>query len=125
MDAEELKQRTRAFSLRVVKLAASLPQGRIGDVFARQLVRSGTSIAANYRAACLGRSRAEFIAKMGIVREEADETVFWIEMAADAELVTPKRVRDLIVEGNEILAIVSASRSTARTRAKKPPPNRQ
>lgn len=125
MDAEELKQRTKAFSLRVVKLAASLPQGRIGDVFARQLVRSGTSVAANYRAACLGRSRAEFIAKMGIVREEADETIFWIEMAADAELVTPKRVQELIVEGNEILAIVSASRTTARIRAKKSPPNRQ
>ena len=116
MNAEELKQRTRGFALRAVKLAASLPKGRIGDVFARQLVRSGTSVAANYRATCLARSRAEFLAKLGLVQEEADETVFWIEMAADAGLVRKKLVEDLVSEGNEILAIIVASRKTAKTR---------
>ena len=119
MDASELQERTKAFALRVVKLAASLPQGRIGDVFARQLVRSGTSAAANYRAACLARSRAEFVSKMGIVQEEADETLFWIEMVADAGLVKKTRVEKLALEAREILAIIIASRKTAKSRQQK------
>jgi four helix bundle protein len=116
VDAEEMKKRTRTFSLRVVKLAAALPMDRIGDVFARQLVRCGTSVAANYRAACLGRSKAEFTAKLGTVQEEADETVFWIEMAADADLIKPHLVESLLAEGREILAIIAASRKTAKSR---------
>ena len=116
MNAEELKARTKAFALRVVKLAAALPRGRVGDVFARQMVSSATSVAANYRAACLARSSAEFIAKIGIVQEEADETIFWMEMAADANLVKAKLVEGLVAEGREILAIIIASRKTAKRR---------
>ena len=116
MDAQELKERTKAFALRVVKLAASLRRTPIADVFARQMVRAGTSVAANYRAACLARSRAEFVAKIGIAQEEADETVFWIEMAADAGLVKGELVRNLLSEGREVLAIIIASRKTAKTK---------
>ncbi|MFA6134104.1 MAG: four helix bundle protein [Phycisphaerae bacterium] len=114
MTPEELRRRTRDFSLRIVKLASSLPHSREGDVFARQLVRCGTSVAANYRAACRARSHAEFVAKIGIVEEEADETVFWIEMAADAGLVAQRMIAELATEGREILAIITASRKTAR-----------
>ena len=122
MNAEEMRRRTRAFCLRVVKLASSLPKSRISDVFVRQMVRSSTSVAANYRAACMGRSKAEFVSKLGIVQEEADETVFWIELAADAGLVKPKLVEELVAEGREILAIIVASRKTARR--KKPSPKK-
>jgi len=116
MNAEQLKQRTKAFSLRVVRFASSLPKDRVSDVFARQLVRCGTSVAANYRAACLARSRAEFAAKIGIVQEEADETLFWIEMAEEAGLVQGSLVKDLLAEGGEILAIIIASRKTAKSK---------
>ena len=119
MNAEELKQRTKASSLRVVKLAAALPKNQIANIFIKQLVRSGTSVAANYRAACLARSQAEFVAKIGIVREEADETVFWMEMACDAGLIKKDLVEDLISEGKEILAIVIASHKTAKSRNRK------
>ena len=114
MTPEELKKRLHAFGLRIVKLASALPHGRIGGVFTRQLVRCGTSVAANYRAACRGRSRSEFVAKLGIVEEEADETLFWIETACDSGLVKRPLVEPLHAEGKEILAIVVASRKTAK-----------
>ena len=114
-----MKKRTRAFSLRVIKLAASLPRNRISDTFVRQMVRSATGTAANYRAACLARSKAEFISKLGIAQEEADEAVFWIELAAEANLVKQKLVESLIIEGKEILAIIIASRKTAKRRPAK------
>jgi len=114
-----MQTRTRELALRVVKLASSLPRTRIGDVFARQLVRCGTSVPANYRSACRARSHAEFLAKLGVVEEEADETVFWIELAADAGLIARPRVADLLREGNEILAIVTASRKTAKSKSKR------
>jgi len=116
MRAEDLKGRTKSFALRVVKLATSLPRNRVGDVLARQMIRSGTSVAANYRAACLARSRAEFVSKMGIVQEEADETIFWIEITADAGLIKPKLVEGLLRENKELLAIIIASRKTAKAR---------
>jgi four helix bundle protein len=97
-------------------MVGALPRNRIADVFAGQLVRSSTSVAANYRAACRGRSHAEFIAKIGVVEEEADESVFWIELSAEAGLTKPQRVSDLASEGREILAIVTASRKTAKRR---------
>ena len=125
MKAEDLKNRTRAFALRVVKVGNSLPKGRVGEIFARQMIRSGTSIAANYRAACLARSRPEFISKIGIVQEEADETIFWIEMAVDAELVGKKLVEELIMEGKEILAIIIASRKTAKAKKESTKTNRK
>ena len=118
MNADEMKRRTRGFCLRAIKLCSSLPQDRIADVFARQMVRASTSVAANYRAACLARSRAEFLAKLGIVQEEADESVFWVELAADAGLVKPELVADLIAEGKQILAIVIASRKTMKISGK-------
>src|ERR1700745_2231834 len=83
----DLKKRTKAFALRILKLADALPKTTAGRALASQIVRSGTSVAANYRAACRARSTADFIAKMGIVEEEADETLFWLELVEDTELV--------------------------------------
>jgi four helix bundle protein len=115
MDATELKARTRALALRVLKFSERLPKTRSADVVARQVFRPATSVAANYRAACLARSRAEFIAKLGIAQEEADETVFWIEFAVDAGWVKPALVKDLIGECRQVLTIIIASRKTARS----------
>ncbi len=111
---KDLKQRTQAFALRVVRLVEALPRGRTADVIGRQLLRSATSVGANYRAACRGRSRAEFIAKMGIVEEEADETIYWIELLIGADLVEAARVELLLQEANELLAIIVTSIRTAR-----------
>jgi four helix bundle protein len=114
MTPEEMKKRTKLFALRVVRLASAFPRSRAGDVIGRQLIKSGTSVAANYRASCMARSRAEFIAKLGVVQEEADEAVFWIDFAVDAELAKRTLVEDLIQEGKEILSIIVASKKTAR-----------
>jgi len=122
MTPAKLKQRTMDYALRCVKLAGSLPKGSVGDPIARQLVRSATSVAANYRASCRARSRADFVSKMGIVEEEADESLFWIEFGVEAGVIKTSRVDGLLREGNEIVAIVAASRKTARSRAKKPKP---
>jgi four helix bundle protein len=111
---EQLQIRTRAFALRIAKLAESLPRTRSGNHFANQLLRCGTSVGANYRAACRARSASEFCAKFGIVEEEADESVFWMEMLVDAGLVAKKRLIPLIDEANEILSMVIASIKTAR-----------
>jgi four helix bundle protein len=110
----ELRNRTKAFSLRIVRLCDSLPSRRSSNVIATQLLRSGMSVAANYRAAGRARSKAEFIAKLGIVVEEADESVFWLELLVDAEIVSAKRLEPLLTEANELLAIFSASRTTSR-----------
>ena len=115
MTPEELRARTKAFSLRVVRLVTSLPTGRVGNTFGSQLLRSATSVAANYRAACRARSYADFTSKLGLVEEEADETAFWIEMVADAGLVKRARVEKLLQEAREVLAIITASRKTARS----------
>lgn len=114
MTPEEMKQRTKRFALRVVRVMQSLPRAREADVLGRQLLKSGTSVGANYRAACRGRSQAEFIAKLGIVEEEADESLYWMELLTEADLVKPDRLPDLMTEGSEILAIVVASINTAR-----------
>jgi four helix bundle protein len=119
MTPEELKKRTMGYALRCVKLADSLPKGPTGSTIARQLVRSSTSTAANYRAACLARSKAEFISKLGIVEEEADETVFWIEFAIEAGLTRKKLVSELVAEGREITAIIVSSRKTAKARQRR------
>jgi len=109
----ELKQRTKAFALRVLKLASALPQNTFGRVLGGQLVRSGTSVGANYRAACRGRSKAEFIAKLGTVEEEADESAYWMELIMDDGLLPVERVESLCEEACQITAIVAASRLTA------------
>ena len=116
--AEELRERTKRFALRVVKLAQSLPHSREARVLGTQLLRAGTSIAANYRAACRGRSRAEFIAKLGIVVEEADETLFWCELLVESGIVKEKTMDGFMMEAKEILSIFAAAQRTARSRSK-------
>jgi four helix bundle protein len=118
MTADELKARTKQFALRVIKLVAALPKNIEGRAIANQLVRSGTSVAANYRAACRGRSRTEFIARMGIVLEEADETQLWLELIIDAKLLPPKRVQPLLDEAGELVAIFVTSRKSASANLK-------
>jgi|GraSoiStandDraft_46_1057282.scaffolds.fasta_scaffold103995_2 four helix bundle protein len=115
--AELFKQRTKAFALRIIRLVRSVPNTQEGRVIGHQLLRSGTSIAANYRAACRARSRAEFLSKISTVVEEADETVFWLELLADAGVVASSRLRDLKSEAEELVAIFNASRVTARRNA--------
>lgn len=114
MNAKDFKERSRQFAIRVISLVDALPQQRSADILGKQLLRSATSVAANYRAACRARSTAEFIAKMGIVEEEADESQGWIEMIADAGLVKKERVEELIKEAGELTAMTVASIKTAR-----------
>jgi four helix bundle protein len=111
---EELKQRTKRFALRVIGLYRSLPKSTDAQVIGKQALRSGTSVAANYRAVCRARSKPEFISKMGVVVEEADETVFWLELLVDAAIVSNDKMNDLLSEANELLAIFAASHRTAR-----------
>src|SRR6476659_11426051 len=110
----DLKKRTKAFALRILKLVDTLPKTTAGRALASQIVRSGTSVAANYRAACRARSIADFIAKMGLVEEEADETLFWLELLEESELVTAAKVTAIKEEANELIAITVASIKTAR-----------
>jgi four helix bundle protein len=117
MTEKDLLRRTKAFALRIMKLVDSLPKTLSGRTIAGQLVRSGTSVSANYRAACRGRSKAEFIAKLGVVEEEADESAHWMELIMEGGLLKEARVRSLHKEACEITAIMSASKKTARTRS--------
>lgn len=113
--AEELKARSKRFAVKVIELAGVLPRSETARVIERQLLRSATSVAANYRAACRGRSKAEFIAKIGLVVEEADETVFWLELLVDAHVMAKERIEPLLKEAGELLAIFAASQRTARS----------
>ena len=113
---EELRERTKQFALRIVQVFRSLPRTGEGQIIGKQLLRSGTSVAANYRAACRSRSRTEFIAKIGIVAEEADETAFWIEFLSDAKVIKKERLEKLLNEAHELTAIFTASRKTAKHR---------
>jgi len=112
---DDMKQRTRAFALRTLRLSQALPKGRIGDVLARQLLRSGTSVGANYRAACRARSHADFIAKMGIVEEELDESLYWMDLILEESLVSRQRLGPLMKETDELLSMTVASIKTARS----------
>ena len=114
MIKEEFLKRTKNFGLRVIRLVVSLPKDQVAIVLGNQLLRSGTSVGANYRAAVRGKSRADFISKLGNVEEECDEALYWMEMLMESGLVKPKLVKNLIDEGVEILAIVVASIKTAR-----------
>lgn len=116
--SETMKQRTKAFAVRVIKLVDSLPNKVTAREIGRQLLRSGMSVGSNYRAACRGRSKAEFCSKLGIVEEEADESIFWMELLIDSGLVKKKQLESLITEGGEILKITIASIKTARNREK-------
>jgi four helix bundle protein len=110
----DLKKRTKAFALRVLKLVDALPKTAAGRALASQIVRSCTSVAANYRAACRARSTSDFIAKMGIVEEEADETLFWLELLEESQLVPASKLTAIKQEANELIAITVASIRTAR-----------
>ena len=118
MTQDELKARTKLFALRVIKLVKALPRSVEGKAIANQIIRSGTSVAANYRASCRARSRAEFISRIGIVLEEADETVLWLELIVEAGLLAMKRVEPLFLEAKEIVAIMVATRKTASANLK-------
>ena len=113
----ELQKRTRAFALEVISFVGLLPTTRTADVLGRQLLRSATSVGANYRSACRGRSKADFINKLGMVEEEADECVYWLDLIMDAELTKPSHVTKLSAEANEITAMVVASIKSARRNA--------
>jgi len=109
----ELLARTKSFGLRILKLVDHLPRTMSGRAIGSQLVRCGTSIGANYRAACRSRSRAEFAARLGIVAEEADETVYWLEVLRDAKLLPEAKLSELLQEANELTAIFTAGRRSS------------
>src|SRR5207247_8262809 len=108
----DLKARTKQFALRLMKLVDALPRTIQGRAIANQIIRSATSVAANYRAACRARSRAEFVAKIGVVEEEADETSFWLELIIDSDLVTEAKIRPLLAEDWELVALVDVYRKS-------------
>lgn len=112
---EALKQRTRDFAIRIIRMGRFLPRSEEARVIGRQLLRSGTSVAANYRAACRARSRAEFIAKLGTVVEEMDETVFWLDLITAAAIMPNQRMKALQSEADELLAIFVASQLTVKS----------
>ncbi len=112
----DLQRRTRLYALRVIDLVESLPRGRSADVIGNQLLRCATSVGANYRAACRPRSYADFIAKLGIVEEEANESPYWLDLLAESGLIARERLTDLMTEADEILAMTVASIRTAKSR---------
>lgn len=114
MDKTELSKRTKAFALRVMRLAEALPRSRSGNAVASQIVRSGTSVASNYRASLRGRSRAEWVSKLNVVMEEADETLLWLELVEEGGLLEPARLAALKQEGDELVAIFTATLKSAR-----------
>ena len=123
MNEQEFKQRTKALGLRVIKLVSSLPKNTVSEVIGKQLIRSGTSVGANYRAACRARSTADLIAKLRIVEEEADECLYWMELIVEAKLLDVANLRSIMSETNEILALTVASIKTLI--AKNPTANRK
>ena len=118
MNSDDLKKRTKTFGLQIIRLVESLPNSKTADVIGRQLLRSGTSVGANYRAACRARSRAEFISKMGIVEEETDESIYWMEILQESDLVNADQLKELQREGNELLSIIVSSINTAKRNKK-------
>ena len=116
MNEQMFKDRTRKFALRVIQLVETLPRGRAADVLGRQLLRCPTSVGANYRAACRGKSTADVIAKLGIVEEEADESVYWMELLVDSGVLLAERVAALMKEADELIAMTVASIKTLRSR---------
>ena len=113
MKPDDLKNRTKQFALRILKLVAALPKNLAGRTIGGQLARAGTSVGSNYRAACRGRSRTEFIAKLGIVEEEADESAFWMELIIESELLKKALVEPLLTEAIELSKIMASSRMSA------------
>ena len=118
MNHDNLKKRTKQFALNVISLVESLGNDRVTGVLCRQLIRSSTSVGANYRAACRARSQADFVAKLGIVEEELDESIYWIELLIESGRITSSSVVPLLKEADELLAITVASINTARKAAR-------
>ncbi|MBA4311535.1 MAG: four helix bundle protein [Chlorobiaceae bacterium] len=114
MTTEELKERTKKMALEVIRLTSSLPRNREVDVLAKQLVRSATSVGANYRSACRARSKADFINKIDIVEEEADDSLYWLELFTESKIIKFDKVQPLMNEMKELLAIFTASGRTAK-----------
>jgi four helix bundle protein len=115
MTREDMKKRTKAYANRVVRVCQALPEHWVAKTLGRQLLRSGTSVGANYRAVCRAKSTADFINKLRIVEEECDESLFWMELLVDNQIIAQKKLDQLMAEANELLAIVVASTKTART----------
>ena len=114
MDREELKERTKQFAHRCVKLAMALPKTALGDHIRKQLIKCSTSVAANYRAACIAQSRASFVSKLSIVIEESDESCFWLEFVVDEKLLKERKVVSLLNEAKELISIFVSSRKTIK-----------
>ena len=125
MDENLFKRRTKQLALRIITLVEALPKKRTVDVIGRQLIRSGTSIGANYRAACRGKSTADVIAKLRIVEEETDESAYWMELLIESGLLPEARLSALLQETNEIVAMTVASIRTLQNRDRDIPINRQ
>jgi four helix bundle protein len=111
---KNLKDRTKQFALRMTRLYSALPRREEARIIGRQMLRSGTSVGANYRAACRARSKAEFVAKLGLVLEEADETVFWLELLQESSLISAQKLAPLVQEARELTAIFVTSICTAK-----------
>ena len=118
MNEWEFKSRTKQLALRVIRLVEALPPSRTAEVIGKQMIRSATSVGANYRAACRGKSTADLIAKLSIVEEEADESLYWMELLVEAGLIPAEKVASLMSETNEILAMTVASIKTLREKSK-------
>ena len=116
MDEQAFKQRTKELALRIIKLVESLPKTKTAEVIGRQLLRCATSVGANYRAACRGKSTADVLAKLAIVEEEADETAYWLELLIESGTVDENRIAELLKETNEMTAMIVASIKTLRGR---------
>src|SRR5438445_12281269 len=114
MDPETMKKRTKDYAKRVILLCRKLPQTTEGRLICGQLFRAGTSVGSNYRAACRGRSKADFISKLGIVLEEADESVYWLELIVESNIMKPQLLGPLMQEGRELVAIFVSSLKTAK-----------
>ncbi len=117
MKANELKERTKKFALSIIQLASSIPRKPEARIIRDQIIRSGTSVGANYRAACRARSKAEFVSKIGLVEEEADETAYWLELLGESGLVGDVQAVVLLKEAHELVTIFSASRRTAKSQS--------
>ena len=117
MTPEQMKARTKAFAVRVMAACEALPNTLVGRTIAAQLIRAGTSVGSNYRAACRSRSAAEFIARMGVVEEEADESAYWMELLVEKRVLRTVRLAPLLAEAGELCAIAGQSRKTAARNA--------
>ena len=114
MTQEEMKMRTKQFALRVIRLVESLPNGKAANVIGNQLLRSGTSVGANYRASCRAKSTADFVHKLSIVEEEADESIYWMELLIEGEIIKEKLLENLMNEADQILSIIVSSIKTVK-----------